>query len=127
MRHLATTHSSRFNLNCVWWLTLIALWEAKIGRIRVPAQHRQKIRETPSHPIAGYGGVYLSSWLCRRLSSGGLCFKVSPGKKIHETPLLNRKSLAWLHMSVNPAMARSINRKIMVQAYQAKSEILPPK
>jgi hypothetical protein len=106
MRHLATTHSSRFNLNCVWWLTLIALWEAKIGRIRVPAQHRQKIRETPSHPIAGYGGVYLSSWLRRRLRSGGLCFKVSPGKKIHETPPSQQKKLGMVAHVCQPSYGK---------------------
>jgi hypothetical protein len=50
------------------WLTpvILATWEAQIEGMIVPGQSRQKkkkVYETPSQPIAGCGGVHLSSQL----------------------------------------------------------------
>jgi hypothetical protein len=40
---------------------ILATWEAKIGKIVVQIQPRQKVNETPYQPRAGCSGVYLSS------------------------------------------------------------------
>jgi hypothetical protein len=50
-----------------WLMTIIpATWEVEAKRITVRGQTRQKVSKTPSQPIAGCGGVYLSSQLCRK-------------------------------------------------------------
>jgi hypothetical protein len=62
----------------VQWLILVipATWEAEIRKITVQCQPRQKVSKTPCKPIAGPGGVHLSSqlWegsLSRRHREGG--------------------------------------------------------
>jgi hypothetical protein len=45
------------SVQCGWiqWLKPVtpATWEAEIGKIVVPGQSQEKVRETPSQPVAG--------------------------------------------------------------------------
>jgi hypothetical protein len=47
---------------CTQWLKFVVLatWEAEIRRLTVSGQLEQKA-ETPSQPMTGQGGAYLSS------------------------------------------------------------------
>jgi hypothetical protein len=51
-----------------WWLTTVipATWEAEIWRIEFLGSPGGKVYEAPFEPVAGYGGVLLSSSLHRK-------------------------------------------------------------
>jgi hypothetical protein len=63
------------HLECqeVWWLkpATVANLGGKDQTIVVWGEPRQKVYETPSLPVAGHSGAYLSSYLCRKEQIGG--------------------------------------------------------
>jgi hypothetical protein len=65
---------------------ILATWKAKIGRIEVGGQPREKVIETPFQTIAEHSVMHRSPPLCGRLRSGGSRFQVSMGKKVCKTP-----------------------------------------
>jgi hypothetical protein len=57
--------------------------------------------------------------VCGKLRSKGWRFQASPGKKFKRPPSLGQK-LCVVVYAVIPATVKSINRRIVIQAYQGK-------
>jgi hypothetical protein len=70
---------------------ILATWEAKIGRITFLGQFTQGIHKTPSQPIAGHGGVYLSSQATWEAEIRPAWAKKKKKEKLHETHISTKK------------------------------------
>jgi hypothetical protein len=57
-RNNLTAFHSNFTMDWVQWLksVILAPWEAKIRKIVVRGQPRQKVHKTPSQPMSGHSG-----------------------------------------------------------------------
>jgi hypothetical protein len=64
----------------------LATLEARVRRITVEGQSKQKIMETPSEPIAGCGGVRLSSQVTQKAEIEWIIVPGLPGQKVCKTP-----------------------------------------
>jgi hypothetical protein len=59
-----------FRLGPVFMPVILVIWTAEIGRIVVQSQPQQKVFETLSQSMTGYGCARLSSQLCEEPQIG---------------------------------------------------------
>jgi hypothetical protein len=74
---------SKLERGWVWWLMpiILAPWKFEIGRTVLSDQPEQGVHKIPSQPMAGCGGTYLSSQICRGNINRRISVQVGPCTK----------------------------------------------
>jgi hypothetical protein len=87
---------------------ILASWEAEIKRSQLEASAGNKIARPPSQPVAGHGGMYLSSQLLGRLRLGRSQFRPAQAK-MFVRPHLNGKKLGMVVLACHPSYGKKHN------------------